>query len=468
MNIKIPNDVYKILKTLNDAGYESYIVGGAVRDAVLGNEPHDWDITTNATPDQVKKLFKKTIDTGLQHGTVTAMLNSVGYEITTYRIDGEYEDNRRPSSVEFTTDLSKDLQRRDITFNAMAMDKEGNVVDLYNGIQDLRDGIVRSVGDPNERIQEDALRMLRAIRFSARYGFQLDENFRNAIKNNAHLIKNVSYERIESEVTKIITSNHPEQFLELYNLGLTQYILPEFDKMMNCEQNTIWHNLNVGLHTIEALKYIDNDPNLRWAVLLHDVGKPNSKSVDEKGKDHFYNHPEESEKLSDLILRKYKKSTNDSVEIKKLIFYHDLYGDDLSMIRKFVALEGIDFARKLIKLQIADVEAQSDYKKAEKINNIKKLSALFEQVYKDKTAITLKELKVNGNDLLELGYKGKEIGLILSHLYEQVLKNPSLNDKNTLLDIVNKIETLDNIIEKKNEKITTFVSPSKDVQANER
>lgn len=468
MNIKIPNDVYKILKTLNDAGYESYIVGGAVRDAVLGNEPHDWDITTNATPDQVKKIFKKTIDTGLQHGTVTAMLNSVGYEITTYRIDGEYEDNRRPSSVEFTTDLSKDLQRRDITFNAMAMDKEGNVVDLYNGIQDLRDGIVRSVGDPNERIQEDALRMLRAIRFSARYGFQLDENFRNAIKNNAHLIKNVSYERIESEVTKIITSNHPEQFLELYNLGLTQYILPEFDKMMNCEQNTIWHNLNVGLHTIEALKYIDNDPNLRWAILLHDVGKPNSKSIDEKGKDHFYNHPEESEKLSDLILRKYKKSTNDSVEIKKLIFYHDLYGDDLSMIRKFVALEGIDFARKLIKLQIADVEAQSDYKKAEKINNIKKLSALFEQVYKDKTAITLKELKVNGNDLLELGYKGKEIGLILSHLYEQVLKNPSLNDKDTLLDIVNKIETLDNIIEKKNEKITTFVSPSKDVQTNER
>lgn len=468
MNIKIPNDVYKILKILNDAGYESYVVGGAVRDAVLGNEPHDWDITTNATPDQVKKLFKKTIDTGLQHGTVTAMLNSVGYEITTYRIDGEYEDNRRPSSVEFTTDLSKDLQRRDITFNAMAMDKEGNIVDLYNGIQDLKDGIVRSVGDPNERIQEDALRMLRAIRFSARYGFHLDEDFRNAIKKNAHLIKNVSYERIESEVTKIITSNNPEQFLELYNLGLTQYILPEFDKMMNCEQNTIWHNLNVGMHTIEALKHIDNDPNLRWSILLHDVGKPFSKSTDENGKDHFYNHPEKSEKISDSILKRYKKSTNDSTEIKKLIFYHDLYGDDLSMIRKFVALEGIDFARKLIKLQLADVEAQSDYKKEEKINNIKKLSQLFEQVYQDKTAITLKELKVNGNDLLELGYKGKEIGLILSHLYEQTLRNPSLNDKNILLDIVNKIDTLDNIIEKKNEKITTFTTTNKDICNTQR
>ena len=262
MSIKIPNDVFDILKQLNDNGYEAYIVGGAVRDIFLQNEPHDWDITTNATPDEVKSIFKKTIDTGLKHGTVTAMINHEGYEITTYRIDGEYEDNRRPSNVEFTTDLSKDLERRDFTFNAMAMDKDGNIVDIYNGRTDLTNKIVKAVGNPEKRIQEDALRMLRAIRFSAKYGYEIDKDLYNAIKNNAHLIQNVSCERIENEVTKILTSGHPEKFLELYNLGLTKYIMPEFDVLMNTPQNTPWHIYNVGMHTMKAVEQIDNDKNL--------------------------------------------------------------------------------------------------------------------------------------------------------------------------------------------------------------
>lgn len=450
MSIKIPNDVFDILKQLNDNGYEAYIVGGAVRDIFLQNKPHDWDITTNATPDEVKSIFKKTIDTGLKHGTVTAMINHEGYEITTYRIDGEYEDNRRPSNIEFTTDLSKDLERRDFTFNAMAMDKDGNIVDIYNGRTDLTNKIVKAVGNPEKRIQEDALRMLRAIRFSAKYGYEIDKDLYNAIKNNAHLIQNVSYERIENEVTKILTSGHPEKFLELYNLGLTKYIMPEFDVLMNTPQNTPWHIYNVGMHTMKAVEQIDNDKNLRWAMLLHDMGKPACKSTDDKGQDHFYDHPVKSTEIADKILKRFKFSTKDMEEIKKLVYYHDIHYKKMNKIRKFVAKEGIDFCNKLIKVQYADISSQSNYKYEEKVNNIEYLNNKIQEVYNDKTAITLKDLKISGNDLIEIGFKGKEIGEILNTFYNDALSNPNSNNEKSLKQraktIFNNTHKLDDII----------------------
>lgn len=438
MGIKIPNDVYKILEKIEEAGFEAYIVGGAVRDFYLGIEPHDWDITTNATPEQVKNIFKKTIDTGLQHGTVTAMINGEGYEITTYRIDGEYEDNRRPSSVEFTTDLSKDLERRDITFNAMAMDKNGDIVDLFGGKKDLEEKIVRAVGDPETRIQEDALRMLRAVRFSAKYGCEIEESFKEAIKKNAHLIKNVSFERIEAEVTKILTSDHPEKFLDLYNLGLTKYIMPEFDEMMDCKQNTVWHKYTVGMHTMKAVEEIENDKILRWTMLLHDTGKPSYKTTDKNGQDHFYDHEIGSARIAETIMRRFKMPNKDIDEIKKLIFYHDIHMKKIHKIRRFVGQNGIDFIHKLIKIQYADLAAQSDYNYEEKINNVKKLEEDCYNVYKDKTAITLRDLKINGNDLMAIGFKGKEIGEILEELYEKALSSPEFNDRERLLNSARK------------------------------
>ena len=453
MNLKIPKDVYDILDTLEKAGYEAYIVGGCVRDFYLGSKPHDWDITTNAKPDEVKKLFKKTIDTGIQHGTVTAMVNNEGYEITTYRIDGEYEDNRRPSSVEFTGDLVKDLERRDLTFNAMVMDKEGNIKDFFDGKKDLDNKIVRAVGNPNKRFQEDALRMMRAIRFAAKFGFELESELYEAIKSNAHLIKNVSYERIESEITKILTSNHPEKFLDLYTTGITKYIMPEFDKMMETEQNTPWHLYSVGMHTIKAVCAIENDRNLRWAMLLHDVGKPDAKTTDEKGQDHFYGHNENGTDIASEIMKRMKFSTKDLKEIQSLIFLHDIHYKKMPKIRKFVADYGIDFARRLIKIQRADIEAQSSYNYEEKVESVNILESNIETVYKDGSAIRLTDLKINGNDLMKIGYKGKEIGDELYRLREIVLQSPNLNTKEDLLrrskSNYDKTHTLDDIIKTK-------------------
>lgn len=448
MSIRIPEDVLLILKKLNHSVFEAYIVVGAVRDIFLNNQPHDWDIATSATSEQVKSIFEKTIGTGLKHGTVTVMLNGEGYEVTTYRMDGKYEDNRRPSSIEFTTDLSKDLERRDFTFNAMAMDKDGHIVDLYGGKNDLTNKTVRAVGNPDLRIKEDALRMLRAVRFSAKYGYDIDKELYNAIRKNAHLIQNISYERIENEVTKILVSNHPEKFLELYNLGITKYILPEFDVLIKTEQNMPWHLYNVGIHTIKAMENIDNDKILRWTMLLHDIGKPSTKSTDQKGQHHFFNHAEISMNIADKILNRYKFSIRDMEKIKKLIFYHDTHYKKMNKIRRLVAKEGIEFCEKLIKVQYADVSAQSDYKYHEKIENITSFDRDMHQVYNDKTSITLKELKINGNDLIKIGFKGKEIGKVLEALYEGVLSEPQINNENLLkqkaVHLFNKMNTNQN------------------------
>lgn len=472
MELKMPKDVYSILEKIEKAGFEAYIVGGAVRDFCIGTLPNDWDITTNATPEQVKNIFKKTIDTGLKHGTVTAMINSIGYEITTYRIDGEYEDNRRPSNVEFTTDLSKDLERRDITFNAMAMNKDGNIVDLFNGMKDLEDKIIRAVGDPEKRIQEDALRMLRAIRFCAKYNCGIEESFKNAIKNNAYLIQNISSERIESEISKILTSNHPEKFLDLYELGLTKYIMPEFDKLMTCEQNTPWHIYNVGIHTIKAVENIDNDRNLRWAMLMHDFGKPSCKTTDDKGQDHFFDHPIKSEQIADEVMRRLKFSTKDMNEIKKLIYYHDIHLKKIHKIRKFVAKEGINFVEKLIKIQYADIAAQSNYKYNEKVENIKIFNEKCNEVFNDKTAITLKELNISGNELINIGFVDKEIGDTLKILYNEALMNPNINSNNKLLSkaksIYNQLHNLDNVINKNTPKTSIKIETNDNLEEDIR
>ena len=450
----IPKKIKNILKQINKAGYEAYVVGGAVRDMVLGVEPHDWDITTNAMPDEIKKIFNKTIDTGLQHGTVTAMVDGEGFEITTYRIDGEYEDNRRPKEVIFTSKLSDDLKRRDLTINAMAADKDGNIVDLFGGQEDLKNGIIRAVGDANERIEEDALRMMRAIRFSAKLGFIIDEELFNAIKKNASLIQNISYERIEAEVTKIITSDYPEKFLDLYYLGLTKYIMPEFDEMMKCEQNTPWHLYNTGIHTIEAMKNIENDKILRWSMLLHDMGKPDCKITDEKGQDHFPDHPIKSTEMANEILKRYKFPTKELNEIKKLIYNHDLHLSKLKKIRLFAAKNGKEFVDKLYKIQLSDIAAQSEYKKDEKLNTAITMHDKLVSVIEDKTAITLKELKINGDDLIEIGFKGKEIGNVLNKLYLEAISNPNINNKDKLKKHAKKIyKDMKNEISKTNKDI---------------
>ena len=294
MHIILPDKVRLIIQKLTDEGFEAYAVGGCVRDCLLGKKPNDWDITTSATPIQVKSLFRRTIDTGIQHGTVTVMLGSEGYEVTTYRIDGAYEDARHPKEVTFTASLEEDLKRRDFTINAMAYNDDSGIVDLFGGLSDLDKGIIRAVGDPYDRFDEDALRILRAVRFAAQLDYAIDEKTLEALKKLAQNLTKISAERIRTELQKLLVSGHPEKMLTLYETGVSGVILPEFDLMMKTGQNTPHHMYSVGIHTIEALKnsvafddslYEDDIKNLRLTMLFHDCGKPAARTVDETGRD---------------------------------------------------------------------------------------------------------------------------------------------------------------------------------------
>lgn len=288
----MPKDVERIIDTLEDAGYEAYAVGGCIRDTLLGRVPEDWDITTSALPEQVKALFPRTVDTGLIHGTVTVLLKGSGYEVTTFRIDGEYEDARHPKEVVFTSKLAEDLMRRDFTINAMAYNHRTGIVDLFCGKEDLQKGMIRCVGDARKRFEEDALRIMRAIRFSAQLGFSIEKETKRAASKLAENLERVSKERIQVELVKLLVSNHPEKMRELYQMGITRIILPEFDDVMELEQNNPYHCFTVGEHTIRMLEEIPPQKVLRLTALLHDIGKVQCHTKDEKGEDHFYGHAE--------------------------------------------------------------------------------------------------------------------------------------------------------------------------------
>ena len=436
----IPENVKQILKTLNSNGYQAYIVGGAVRDYMRDIEPHDWDITTNAKPEEIKKCFNRTIDTGIKHGTVTAMLNGEGYEITTYRVDGDYSDGRHPDSVEFVDDIKEDLARRDLTINAMAMDINCYLVDPFKGLWDLRQGIIRCVGDPIERFNEDALRMLRAVRFEAKFGFRLDENTRKAITLNAKDITKVSAERIREEYTKILMSDNPKLGIqEAYNTGLTKYTIPEIDVIMECEQNNPYHYGSVGIHTLDVIQNLPKDMNLRWAGLLHDMGKPIVKTINPKtGNDIFRDHQIESKKIADDILIRLKFSNKDREEIVNLVEQHDTVLSRDIKIRQFSATFGKDFINKLYQLQVADAKGH----KAEYVDSLiaekKKWIDKAIKSIDDRSAITISDLQINGNELIQLGLKGVEIGDFLRDALQACLGQPELNNSESLLNMANK------------------------------
>ena len=323
MRMKLPEHVNRIIHRLQKEGYDAYAVGGCVRDTLLGREPKDWDITTSARPEIVKSLFSHTIDTGIQHGTVTVMLDHVGYEVTTYRIDGEYEDSRHPKEVIFTGNLVEDLKRRDFTINAMAYNDESGLVDAFEGEQDLKKGIIRCVGNPHDRFGEDALRMLRAVRFAAQLGFSIEERTKVAVADLAPTLAKVSAERIQMELVKLLTSANPQEMREVYELGLSRVFLPEFDRMMETPQHNKHHMYTVGEHTIHALEAISEDKVLRLAILLHDVAKPLCITTDEEGQDHFKGHPQEGAKMAKEILRRLKFDNDTINHVCLFVRYHD-------------------------------------------------------------------------------------------------------------------------------------------------
>jgi tRNA nucleotidyltransferase (CCA-adding enzyme) len=437
LKIVIPDKAKKIIDTIKAAGYEAYVVGGCVRDSILGRTPEDWDITTSATPMEVKALFKRTIDTGIQHGTVTVMYDREGFEVTTYRIDGKYEDGRHPKEVTFTPSLEEDLKRRDFTINAMAYNDEEGLVDLFGGIRDIEAGIIRCVGDAEARFNEDALRIMRAIRFSAQLGYTIEENTCRAISVVAPNLKKISAERIQAELVKLLVSDHPDYLRLAYETGITKIILPEFDIAMETPQNHPHHQYSVGEHTLHALLEVPPEKDMRLAMMLHDIGKPNTLTIGEDGITHFHGHPAVSQEMAKDILRRLKFDNDTINTVSRLVLYHD-YGNgvdaDIRFVRRTVNKIGEDIFPKFLKIKTADVLAQSLYMREEKLDAIRKMSEYYEEICRKNQCVSLKTLAVTGKDLIMEGMKpGREIGEVLEKLLEMVLENPELNKKEVLL-----------------------------------
>lgn len=435
MKISMPKNVSYIIETIQAAGFEAYAVGGCVRDSILGREPDDWDITTSAKPEEVKALFRRTIDTGIAHGTVTIMIDKEGYEVTTYRIDGEYEDARHPKEVIFTPNLIEDLKRRDFTINAMAYNETAGLIDIFEGMQDMKRKVIRCVGDPMERFGEDALRMLRGVRFCAQLGYAMDDMTKQAIVQLAANLSKISAERIQVELVKLVTSRHPECLYMAYETGITAVVLPEFDRCMTTKQNNPHHSYSVGEHILRSMMVVPRDKVLRLTMLLHDIGKAQTRTVDAQGVDHFYGHVPKSEELTVQILRRLKFDNDTIHKVSVLVRYHDL---DVQLsktsVRKAIHQVGEELFPLLFEVKRADIAAQSDYQKAEKEARLEQFEKLYQEIVSAGECVSLKTLAVTGSDLIQAGMKpGKEIGELLKQLLTLVMEDPSKNTKEYLL-----------------------------------
>ncbi|MBQ8625066.1 MAG: CCA tRNA nucleotidyltransferase [Agathobacter sp.] len=442
MRMTLPENVKKIIEILEANGHEAYAVGGCVRDTLLLREPGDWDVTTSAKPEEVKELFSHTIDTGIEHGTVTVMMNHVGYEVTTYRIDGEYEDARHPKEVTFTSNLVEDLKRRDFTINAMAYNESSGLVDEFDGLGDLEKGIIRCVGDPMERFSEDALRMLRAVRFAAQLGFSIEENTKAAIRKLAPTIAKVSVERIAVELVKILASNHPEELRTAYELGLTAVFMPEFDVAMETEQHNIHHMYTVGEHTIVAMQHVRPEKNIRLIMLLHDLAKPIVKTTDEEGQDHFRGHTQGGADMARQILRRLKFDNATIDFVARMVKHHDDRPEKPNSIRRMFSAIGLENVPMMLEIKRADLLGQSTYQRESKMAIVDNLEAHYRECVANQTCLQKKDLSVNGSDLIAMGMKqGKEMGIVIDQLFEAVIENPEMNQREKLLSLAHKLIT---------------------------
>ena len=438
MTIILPEKVNTIIHTLQEHGYEAYAVGGCVRDSVLGREPEDWDITTSALPEETKALFRRTFDTGIEHGTVTVLLDKEGFEVTTYRIDGKYEDSRHPKEVKFTRNLREDLLRRDFTINGMAYNDKDGLIDIFGGMEDLNAGVIRCVGNAVERFSEDALRILRGVRFAAQLGFTIEEATEEGMRKLAPTLQNISAERIQAELVKMLVSPRPDMLRTAYDLGITKEFLPEFDRLMVTEQETPHHMYNVGEHTLHALMNIRADKVLRLTMLLHDMGKPDYKTVDADGVAHFKKHALKSEEIARTVLRRLKFDNDTIHKVTKLVLYHDYRMPATARnVRRAMNKIGKELFPLYLEVRRADMLAQSDYLREEKLRNIAETAELYREILQKGQCVTLKELAVTGSDLIAAGMKpGKELGRILEYFLEVVMEEPDRNTKEELLKLL--------------------------------
>ncbi len=440
--MRIPERVKIVLNKLNEAGYEAYVVGGCVRDSLIGKTPKDWDICTNAKPEETIKVFKgfHIIPTGLQHGTVTIMVKGEGFEVTTYRIDGDYSDGRHPDAVSFTSSLADDLARRDFTFNAMAYSEDEGIVDLYDGVNDLREKRLRCVGNSVERFNEDALRIMRAIRFASVLGCEIEENTHNAMVELYKNLDKIAKERINVEFSKTLCGKTPMELLRKYEF-IFSYIIPEIRNMVGFKQNNPYHIYDVWEHSLNVLNSVDVvDLPLRLAALFHDIGKPHC-YTEENGIGHFYGHGDKSVEIMETVLKRLKYSNEIIDEVLLLIKYHDVtISLSNKFIRKMLGKMSKETFEKLLLLKRADILGQSNIEREKRLSDIEKMKEMLKNFKLEEECFSLKQLKLNGSDLIKMGFKpGKEMGLILNTLLKMVIEE----------EIENEYEVLKNFVEKR-------------------
>ena len=431
----IPEEVKTALTRLRKSGHEAYIIGGCVRDSLLGSEPKDYDITTSALPDETKAIFAdmRVIETGIKHGTVTVLIHGMPLEITTFRIDSKYSDNRRPDSVTFTKSLYEDTARRDFTMNAVAVDENGDIVDHHGGCEDINNRLIRCVGDPDKRFSEDALRILRAVRFSSVLGFEIEENTKAAVFTNKELLKNISMERIASELIKMICGRNAASVIVEY-ADVISVVIPEIAAMKGFDQHNPYHLYDVLVHTAYVVENIPPEPILRLAALFHDIGKPPAFTMTD-GRGHFYGHAKIGAELTEKILTNLKVDNCTKDTVVKLVKLHDTPIEETeTAVKRFLNKHGSNIFFMTLKLKRAD-ELSKTEECRQRTAYLDRLQALAEDILSRDECFTVKQLKINGSDLIEIGYKpGKMLGSCLKEMLEKVMSGSLENDREILTE----------------------------------
>lgn len=431
--MELPLYVSVIIESLNNAGFEAFAVGGCVRDSLLNKIPKDYDVTTNAKPDEIKAVFSKyrTIDTGIKYGTVTVISDGKPIEVTTYRVDGKYNDNRRPEKVTFTAALEEDLKRRDFTVNAMAFNSKTGIIDLFGGMLDLQSGIIRAIGNPSERFNEDGLRIMRALRFAACYSFKIEKETAKAVHSCRNLLKNIAVERIAIEFNKLICGDCGDILREFHDV--LAVFVPELSECVGFEQHTKYHNRDVYEHIIATVEAVEPIQHLRLAMFFHDIGKPQYFKLDDNGIGHFKGHPLGSRIIAESVLKRLKYDNETTKKVLTLVENHDIIIENRDkLIKRYLSRFGEDMLKDIVAVHISDDKGKSPLfqNRIETYNTVLKR---IDEIVAEGQCVSLKSLELNGNDIKKLGYSGEEIGIVLNKLLDMVIEEKCVNKKDTLL-----------------------------------
>ncbi len=433
--MEMPFQIKELLERIETAGYKAYLVGGCVRDSLMGAQPHDFDIAASSVPSETARIFAdcRVIETGIKHGTVTVLYKGLSIEITTFRVDGEYSDGRHPESVSFSSNIEDDLSRRDFTINGMAYGLKDGFIDPFGGKADIGAGIIRCIGDPDKRFFEDALRILRALRFSARLGFTIEEKTKAAMLSRKSDLKRISAERIFSELQQILCGNYIKRVMLEFHEIFSE-ILPPLAVQVGYDQNSKYHNSTLYEHTARAVEAAPRDPLMRLVMLFHDMGKPQCRTNGEDGAGHYYSHADASMKIADELLRRFKCDNSRRITICEVVKYHDIPIDtSRRYIRKMMSKIGYDIFRYVMLAHMADDSAKADFV-LPRVEIEREILDIAEEIAAEQPCLTVKDLAVSGKDLKTLVPPSPKMGEILKQLLSEVVEETLPNEKNALIE----------------------------------